>query len=59
MQKYLDADEIQRLINEGWVWLNTNVLVWSTLVQALIVVAAYMAAPGRARRRAGLGSAAR
>ncbi len=41
MQKYLDADEIQRLASEGLVWLNSNVLVWSTLVQALIVVAAY------------------
>ena len=44
MQKYLDPDEIQRLTTEGWMWLNTNILVWSTLVQALIVVAAYVVA---------------
>ena len=41
MQEYLDPVEIQRLIAEGWMWVNTNVLAWSTLVQALIVVAAY------------------
>ena len=41
MQEYLDPVEIQRLIAEGWMWVNTNVLAWSTLVQALIVVVAH------------------
>ena len=41
MQEYFDPDQIQRLTADGWMWLNANVLVWSTLLQALTVVAAY------------------
>lgn len=41
MQEYFDPGQIQRLTADGWMWLNANVLVWSTLLQALTVVAAY------------------
>lgn len=44
MDKYLDPAELQRLAMEGWQWLLDHVLVWSTAVQAITVVGAFIVA---------------
>lgn len=34
-------EQLQRLIQDAWAWLGVNVFVFSTLLQAMVVVAAY------------------
>ncbi|WP_420724191.1 mechanosensitive ion channel family protein [Hwanghaeella sp. LZ110] len=41
MEKYLDAAEIERLIASVWQWIDINLLVPSTVVQAGIIVVAF------------------
>ncbi|MDF1749447.1 MAG: mechanosensitive ion channel [Alphaproteobacteria bacterium] len=41
MEKYLDAAEIERLAESVWKWVDMNLLVPSTVVQAVIIVGAY------------------
>ena len=44
MDKYLDPAELQRIALEWWQWILDHVLLWSTALQALTVVAAFVLA---------------